>query len=298
MLKPGVVFFGELLPAAELERATELARRARLLLVVGSSLEVHPVAGLPLETLRHGGALAIVNLGPTPLDGRADLRLDGSAGAILRETVRGARSGIAAPAPLSRGERRLRALGRRAAHGPHVENPTTVRADLLLDLVRDPRVLTECVRDNGFVPVQPTSAVLEVPFSHSALHGSARVRWNKCRKGEFAVRILRVLGSGNIASWPRTRRTFSLAMADLGEEALQRLPHVPGGNRLMDMVNQSRTRLDDVQKRLRGLDVLEQRVDKLERRLAKLESSATTKKAAAKKPTAASKPAAAKKPPA
>ena len=87
VLKPGVVFFGELLPADELEQATALARRARLLLVVGSSLEVHPVAGLPHETLRHGGALAIVNLGPTPLDGRADLRLDGSAGAILRDAV-------------------------------------------------------------------------------------------------------------------------------------------------------------------------------------------------------------------
>ena len=85
-------------------------------------------------------------------------------------------------------------------------------------------------------------------------------------------------------------------MADLGEEALQRLPNVPGGNRLMDVVNQSRTRLDEVQKRLRGLDVLEQRVDKLERRLAKLETSATAQKAAAKKP-APKKPAAAKKPP-
>lgn len=83
--------------------------------------------------------------------------------------------------------------------------------------------------------------------------------------------------------------------ADLGEEALQKLPNVPGGNKLMDMVNQSRTRLDDMQKRLRGLDVLEQRVDELERRLAKLETSATTKKATARKP-AAKKPAAAKKP--
>ncbi|HWN21729.1 MAG TPA: hypothetical protein VNP93_07125 [Gaiellaceae bacterium] len=84
-------------------------------------------------------------------------------------------------------------------------------------------------------------------------------------------------------------------MADLGEEALNKLPNVPGGNRVMDMVNQSRTRLDEMQKKLRGLDELEQRVDKLERRLAKLETAATTKKAAAKKP-AAQKPAAAKKP--
>ena len=79
-------------------------------------------------------------------------------------------------------------------------------------------------------------------------------------------------------------------VADLGEEALQKLPDFPGGNRLMDMVNQSKSRLDDVQKRLRGLDVLEQRVDRLEQRLAKLEKPAAKKpaaaKPAAKKPTA------------
>jgi uncharacterized protein involved in exopolysaccharide biosynthesis len=79
--------------------------------------------------------------------------------------------------------------------------------------------------------------------------------------------------------------------ADFGEEALQKLPGVPGGNRLLDVVNQSKTRLDDVQKRLRGLDVLEQRVDELERRLAALEQPASKRKPAAKKP-AAKKPAA------
>jgi len=77
--------------------------------------------------------------------------------------------------------------------------------------------------------------------------------------------------------------------ADLGEEALHKLPNVPGGNKVLEMVNQSKTRLDDVQKRLRGLDVLEKRVDQLEKRLAKLEKSAP----AAKKP-AATKPAAKK----
>jgi NAD-dependent deacetylase len=87
VLKPGVVLFGELLPAGAYERAETLARRARLLLAVGSTLEVHPVAGLPLETIRAGGALAIVNRGPTALDGRADMRLDGSAGALLRAVV-------------------------------------------------------------------------------------------------------------------------------------------------------------------------------------------------------------------
>jgi len=63
-------------------------------------------------------------------------------------------------------------------------------------------------------------------------------------------------------------------VADLGEEALHRLPSFPGGDRLLDVVNQSRTRLDEMQKRLRGLDVLERRVAELEERLAKLEGSA------------------------
>ena len=87
ILKPGVVLFGELLSVAVLEYATELARRARLLLVVGSTLEVQPVAGLPLVTLRAGGALAIVNRGPTALDAEAELRLEGNAATILRETL-------------------------------------------------------------------------------------------------------------------------------------------------------------------------------------------------------------------
>ena len=84
VLKPDVVFFGELLPEDAIERAFALAREARLLLVVGSALEVHPVAGLPLETLDAGGAVAIVNLGPTALDSRAELRVEGSAGETLR----------------------------------------------------------------------------------------------------------------------------------------------------------------------------------------------------------------------
>jgi NAD-dependent deacetylase len=87
VLKPDVVFFGELLPERAIDRATRLARRARLMLVVGSSLEVWPVAGLPLETTQHGGRLAIVNSGTTALDGQADLKLDGRAGELLTAVV-------------------------------------------------------------------------------------------------------------------------------------------------------------------------------------------------------------------
>ncbi|HEY1564393.1 MAG TPA: NAD-dependent deacylase [Gaiellaceae bacterium] len=84
VLKPGVVMFGELLPAAAIERAQKLAAEAGLLLVVGSSLEVHPVAELPGETLAAGGALALVNRGETPWDSRAELAIDAGAGETLR----------------------------------------------------------------------------------------------------------------------------------------------------------------------------------------------------------------------
>jgi NAD-dependent deacetylase len=88
ILKPDVVMFGELMPEEEMERAFALARSARLLLVVGSSLEVYPVASLPEETLAAGGALAIVNKGSTPYDGRAALRIDASAAQTLAAVAR------------------------------------------------------------------------------------------------------------------------------------------------------------------------------------------------------------------
>lgn len=87
VLKPGVVMFGELLPVDAIERAQQLAAEAGLLLVVGSSLEVHPVAALPGETVASGGALAVVNRGGTPWDSRAELVLDAGAGKTLRAVV-------------------------------------------------------------------------------------------------------------------------------------------------------------------------------------------------------------------
>ncbi|MDH4101914.1 MAG: NAD-dependent deacylase [Thermoleophilia bacterium] len=83
ILKPGVTLFGELLPPVAMERATQLARGAGLVLVVGSSLEVWPVAGLPLEAR----AFAIVNRGPTALDDRAVLKVDATAGETLVAVV-------------------------------------------------------------------------------------------------------------------------------------------------------------------------------------------------------------------
>lgn len=79
VLKPGVVMFGELLPDDAIVRATALAREAALMLVVGSTLEVWPVAGLPLESR----VFAIVNRGPTALDEGAVLKVDAGAGETL-----------------------------------------------------------------------------------------------------------------------------------------------------------------------------------------------------------------------
>jgi len=83
ILKPDVVMFGELLPGDAIDRAIELAHQAGLLLVVGSSLEVYPVAGLPEETVSAGGEVAIVNRGATPFDGLASIKIDGAAGETL-----------------------------------------------------------------------------------------------------------------------------------------------------------------------------------------------------------------------
>ena len=58
-----------------------------MLLCIGSSLEVHPVAGLPLLTHRAGRTVAILTQGPTPLDGLADVRLDGDVVAELDALV-------------------------------------------------------------------------------------------------------------------------------------------------------------------------------------------------------------------
>jgi NAD-dependent deacetylase len=82
-LKPDVVLFGEWLPEGALEQAYALAAGADVLLCVGSSLEVHPIAQLPGVTRQNGGAVAIVTQGPTPWDGRCAVKLEGDVVAEL-----------------------------------------------------------------------------------------------------------------------------------------------------------------------------------------------------------------------
>ena len=86
-VKPNVVLFGEMLPEVAMRQAQELAAQADLMLCIGSSLVVHPVAGLPEVTKACGGQLAIVTQGPTPYDGDAVLKLDGEVDEELSAVV-------------------------------------------------------------------------------------------------------------------------------------------------------------------------------------------------------------------
>jgi NAD-dependent deacetylase len=84
ILKPAITFFGESLPVDALKEASEEAQKADLMLVLGTSLTVHPAAALPNYTLRAGGELVIVNNMPTPMDHLASLHFDD-----LREVFEG-----------------------------------------------------------------------------------------------------------------------------------------------------------------------------------------------------------------
>src|SRR4051812_14999160 len=76
-LKPAVVLFGEFLPEDALRRAHDLAAEADLMIAIGSSLEVHPVAALPAVTLENGGRVVLITQGPTPYDRDAEVKLEG-----------------------------------------------------------------------------------------------------------------------------------------------------------------------------------------------------------------------------
>ena len=74
-LKPDVVLFGELLPGHAIAEAQALAEEADLMICIGSSLTVYPVAGLPELTRLSGGRLALVTTGATPYDSQAEVKL-------------------------------------------------------------------------------------------------------------------------------------------------------------------------------------------------------------------------------
>jgi hypothetical protein len=82
-------------------------------------------------------------------------------------------------------------------------------------------------------------------------------------------------------------RDFMTRLADAGEEALQRLAELPGGQRALTAVNDLRARVDDLSKKVRGIDALEARVAKLEKELAALKKAKTPpRRSSTRKPSA------------
>lgn len=86
-LRPGVVWFGEMLPERELTAAFEAARRADLFLTIGTSAQVYPAASLPELALESGAVVVEVNTEETPFSPLAHFSLRGPAGAILPALV-------------------------------------------------------------------------------------------------------------------------------------------------------------------------------------------------------------------
>ncbi|HEY8951871.1 MAG TPA: NAD-dependent deacylase [Candidatus Dormibacteraeota bacterium] len=82
-LKPTVVLFGEPMPLPAMHEALALAQSADVMLVVGSSLVVHPAADIPLAAVRAGASLIIINTEPTPFDSLAEVVIHGRAGEVL-----------------------------------------------------------------------------------------------------------------------------------------------------------------------------------------------------------------------
>lgn len=87
IIKTATISFGQPMPEKEMKRAESEARNCDLFLVLGSSLVVYPAAGLPLLAKQDGAKLIIINREPTPLDGKADLTLEGEIGSVLPAAV-------------------------------------------------------------------------------------------------------------------------------------------------------------------------------------------------------------------
>jgi NAD-dependent deacetylase len=91
LLRPGVVWFGEMLPPQALEQAYAAAERAEVFLVLGTSSVVYPAAALPRIALGHGARVIEINLEPTDLSPLAHISLRGKVGELLPQIVTGSR---------------------------------------------------------------------------------------------------------------------------------------------------------------------------------------------------------------
>lgn len=86
-LKPDLVLFGEQLPSQTWLKALQASRNCDLMIVAGSSLEVLPVAGLPMRALENGAHLILINFSQTYLDVRADVVFHQDVDTILPSLV-------------------------------------------------------------------------------------------------------------------------------------------------------------------------------------------------------------------
>lgn len=86
-VRPDVVWFGEALPPAALERAFEVASRCDVMLVVGTSGIVQPAASLPYRAKQSGAAIVEVNPQPGGITPIADVFLRGPSGRVLPRLV-------------------------------------------------------------------------------------------------------------------------------------------------------------------------------------------------------------------
>jgi NAD-dependent deacetylase len=88
ILKPDVILFGEQLPQSAWVEAQRAAHQCDLMLVAGSSLEVLPVAGLPMQALDRGAHLIIINNTPTYLNVRADVVIQDDVATTIPEIAK------------------------------------------------------------------------------------------------------------------------------------------------------------------------------------------------------------------
>jgi len=87
ILKPDVILFGEQLPQAAWFEAQKETRQADLMVVAGSSLEVLPVAGLPMQAIDRGAHLIVINNTPTYINVRADVVIMGDVAAVIPDII-------------------------------------------------------------------------------------------------------------------------------------------------------------------------------------------------------------------
>jgi NAD-dependent deacetylase len=87
ILKPDAVFFGEALPQQVLSEASKRASQCDLCIVIGSTLVVYPAAYIPVYARDAGAKLVIINIGETPMDSQAEVRIDGKAGETMTKVM-------------------------------------------------------------------------------------------------------------------------------------------------------------------------------------------------------------------